>query len=46
VEHELLAEGFELVNRQDGFVFASPLEHAGDRPELRPWWLLVVRRPY
>ena len=46
VERELLAEGFELVSRQDGFVFSSPLEHAGDRPELHPWWLIVVRKPY
>lgn len=46
VEHELVAEGFELVSRQDGFIFTSPLEHAGDRPELHPWWLIVVRRPY
>jgi predicted methyltransferase len=46
VERELLAQGFELVSRQDGFVFSSPLEHAGDRPELHPWWLIVVRRPY
>jgi hypothetical protein len=46
VEHELIMEGFELVSRQDGFIFTSPLEHAGDRPELHPWWLIVVRRPY
>ena len=46
VERELLATGFELVSRQDGFVVSSPLEHAGDRPELHPWWLIVVRRPY
>jgi predicted methyltransferase len=46
VERELVAEGFELVNRQDGFIFISPLEHPGDRPELHPWWLIVVRRPY
>lgn len=46
VENELAAEGFELVGRQDGFIFTSPLDHAGDRPELRPWWLLVMRRPY
>jgi predicted methyltransferase len=46
VERELVMEGFELVNRQDGFIFISPLEHAGDRPELHPWWLIVMRRPY
>jgi predicted methyltransferase len=46
VEHELVTEGFELVSRQDGFIFTSPLEHAGDRPDLHPWWLIVVRRPY
>jgi predicted methyltransferase len=46
VEQELLADGFELVNRQDGFILSSPLERPDDRPELHPWWLLVVRRPY
>jgi len=46
VENELVVAGFEVVNRQDGFIFMSPLEHAGDRPELRPWWMIVMRRPY
>jgi predicted methyltransferase len=46
VEQELLAYGFELVSRQDGFILSSPLERSDDRPELHPWWLLVLRRPY
>ncbi len=36
VESELLQSGFELVEREDRFI---------DRPDDRPWWLIVVRKP-
>lgn len=35
-ESELRQSGFELVKREDRFI---------DRPEDRPWWLMVARRP-
>jgi ubiquinone/menaquinone biosynthesis C-methylase UbiE len=36
VENELRQSGFQLIQREDRFI---------DRPDERPWWLIVVRRP-
>jgi predicted methyltransferase len=45
VETELRETGFGLISRRDHFVERPALERPGDRPDNRPWWLIVAQKP-
>jgi predicted methyltransferase len=45
VETEIRETGFNLISRRDRFIDRPPVERPGDRPDNRPWWLIVARKP-
>ena len=45
VETEIRETGFKLISRCDRFIDRPAAERPGDRPDNRPWWLIVARKP-
>ena len=45
VETEIRETGFKLISRCDHFIDRPAVKRPGDRPDNRPWWLIVARKP-